>query len=70
MAPGDTVPWPGSSPAICHPQPRIKRADVPRPPAEMPAGQEGKLRQEEHGHAGGWRHRQEETPPLDLFFLK
>lgn len=45
-APGDMSPLPGSPPAICHPQPQIKRADVLRPPAKMPAGREGKLRQE------------------------
>lgn len=45
-APGDMSPLPGSSPAVCHPQPQIKRADVLRPPAKMPAGREGKLRQE------------------------
>lgn len=44
--PQDMVPCPGSSPAICHPLARIKRTGISWPPAEMPAGWEGKLRHE------------------------
>lgn len=40
------VSCPGSSPAICHPLARIKRTGISWPPAEMPAGCEGKLRHE------------------------
>lgn len=44
--PQDMVPYPGSSPAICHPLAQIKHAGISWPPAEMPTGWEGKLRHE------------------------
>lgn len=40
------VSCPGSSPAICHTLAWIKRTGISCPPAEMPAGWEGKLRHE------------------------
>lgn len=70
--PRDTVPCPGSSPAICHPLARIKRADIPWPPAEMPAGWEGKLRHEagKSRPRGGLVVEPRGDSMLDSFFLK